>query len=67
MPSSIAVGAGSRCCGQQRISLGLHRLDLFEQNLKAVEFAVELGSDVARERAAIAGPKLFQALAAITT
>ena len=53
--------------GKQRIPLGLHCLDLFEQQFEPVEFAANLGLQMIRQRATIAGLELFQPLQPIAT
>ncbi len=47
---------------QQSIALGLHRLDLVEQQFEPVELAADLRSSDAAAAAAIAGLQLLQPL-----
>jgi hypothetical protein len=47
------------------ISLGLYGLDLLENQLKPVKLAPDLPLQMFWQRAAIAGPELFQPLPAI--
>src|SRR5947209_16844226 len=52
--------------GQQHIALGLHGFDLLEQQFEPVELTANLRLQMLRQRTAVAGLELFQALAPIT-
>ena len=53
--------------GKQRVPLGLHRLDLLEQQFEPIEFAADLGLEMHRQRAAIARLQLVKPLPPIAT
>ena len=68
MSSNIA-GRSRRCRSalarsEQRVPLGLHRLDLFEQQFEPIEFAADLRLQMLRQGTAIARPQLLEPLAA---
>ena len=67
MSSNIAAGADGVFRGKQRIPLGLHCLDLLEQQFEPVEFAANLGLQMIRQRTTIAGLELFQPLPPVAT
>ena len=67
-PRTNAFEADQHCHGRRGVDggwdchsvpLAFHSLDLVEQQLQAVELAADLGPDIARELAAIAGSKLY--------
>ena len=65
MSSNIAAGAGvtGLLRGKQRVPLGLHRLDLLEQQFEPIEFTADLGLEMRRQRTAIAGLQLVEPFA----
>jgi heme oxygenase len=51
--------------GKQHVPLGLHRLDLLEQQLQPIEFTANLRLQVIRQQATIAGLKRIQPLPSV--
>ena len=51
--------------GKQSIPLGLHRLDLIEQQFKSIELTANLPLQMIRQRMPITGLELFQPLPSI--
>src|ERR1700719_3012394 len=47
-------------CAEQRVSLGLHSLDLLEKQFEPIEFSTNLGFEMRGQATAIASLKRFQ-------
>ena len=52
---------------QQRVPRDLHRLDLFEKKLEAIELTVDERFKMRREGTAVAGFEFFQPLAPVAS